>query len=141
MSNIVAQNPYQGYVNNPGVTATGGQSVGAGMGSVVTSDENLKDVAGPAQRSLEHFLGSIGAHNYTYKDPRDGVGMFTSPMAQELEKTELGKQAVINTPRGKMVDYARLGGVNLAAASVLHREQKRLAAQVEQLRADMRKRS
>ena len=101
---------------------------------MLVSDENLKTDISPAQSKLNDFMSKIGAHNYTYKDKQDGVGTFTSPMAQELEATELGKQAVIDTPRGKMVDYARLGGVNLAAVSVVHKEQEKLKAQVLQLK-------
>lgn len=85
-------------------------------------------------RSIEDFMNKIKANNYTYKNPEiDGYGQFTTPMAQELEQTELGKQAVIDTPRGKMVDYGRLGGVNLAAVSVVHRETQRLSAKVNEL--------
>ncbi len=109
-------------------------------GGQLVSDERAKQNVEPAEPSIAHFLQTIGAHNYEYKNPaRDGVGTFTSPMAQELERTELGKQAVIDTPEGKKVDYARLGGVNLAAVSVVHREQEKLRAQVEQLRAAVRR--
>lgn len=104
-------------------------------GISITSDENLKTNITPAQKNLTSFLQSLGAHNYTYKNPElDGVGTFTSPMAQELEKTELGKQAVIDTPRGKMVNYGRLGGVNLAAVATVYKETQRLQLQVDQLR-------
>jgi Chaperone of endosialidase len=90
------------------------------------SDENLKTEIKSGKDEVQDFLSSINAWNYQYKDEQDGIsraGFFTSPMAQELEQTDLGKQAVIETPRGKMVDYARLGGVNLAASAVMYREQ------------------
>lgn len=106
----------------------------------LVSDERAKTAIAPATDKLRAFMDAIHAHAYQYKDPRDGVGTFTSPMAQELERTDLGKQAVINTPRGKMVDYARLGGVNLAAVSVVHREQERLRKEVDALRGALRKR-
>lgn len=113
----------------------GAAAAGAG---IAASNERLKENVEDAEPSLQAFLNAIGAHNYEYKDPQDGVGTFTSPMAQELEKTKLGKQAVIDTPRGKMVNYARLGGINLAAVSVVHREQAKLAKQVQALRAAVR---
>ena len=106
----------------------------------LTSDENLKTDVQSAEPNITDFLNKIGAYNYTYKDPaQDGVGTFTSPMAQELEKTELGKQAVIDTPRGKMVNYPRLGAVNLAAVSVVHRQQQRLQEQFDALKRQMKK--
>lgn len=101
------------------------------------SDQNLKTNIQPADKQLNNFMQSIKAHSYQYKDPKmagAGFGTYVSPMAQELEKTELGKQAVIDTPQGKMVNYGRLTGVNLAAVSVVHREQQRLQDQVSQLR-------
>lgn len=100
----------------------------------LVSDENLKTGIKDGSNQINSFLQAINAHSYEYKHPeQDGVGRFVSPMAQELEKTELGKQAVINTPRGKMVDYGRLSGVNLAASSVLHKEQQKLQAQITAL--------
>ena len=117
--------------NMQALPLAGGMQIDPGA---VVSDENLKTDIKPADRELKGFMQSIKAHNYTYKDPNDGIGTFTSPMAQELEQTDLGKQAVIETPRGKMVDYARLGGVNLAAVAVVHREQQRLQDQLDDLR-------
>lgn len=84
------------------------------------SDENTKEDIKPADNQVQAFLNAIKAHSYKYKDEKHGVGTFTSPMAQELEETELGKQAVIETPEGKMVNYARLGGVTLAATAMLN---------------------
>jgi hypothetical protein len=107
--------------------------------SPLVSDENLKTNIKSADHSLNDFLNKINAHSYTYKDQQDGQGTFTSPMAQELEATELGKQAVLNTPRGKMVDYARLGAVNLAATSVVHRENQKLQKQINELRSQVKK--
>jgi hypothetical protein len=107
-----------------------------GMGPGVTSDENEKNDFGDAKPALLDFMGQIGAHSYRYKDPsRDGEGTYTTPMAQELQKTDLGKQAVVKTPHGLGVDYQRLGGVNLAALSVVHRENQRLQSQIDEMRS------
>ncbi len=107
--------------------------------NAVVSDKNLKTDIKPAESKIQSFMQAINAHSYQYKEPdKDGVGTFTSPMAQELEQTELGKQAVIETPRGKMVDYARLGGVNLAAVAVVHKEQERLQSQFDQMRKEFK---
>lgn len=108
--------------------------------SYFVSDENLKTKINDGTNNINSFLNSIKAHSYEYKDKQDGEGVFHSPMAQELEATELGKQAVIDTPRGKMVNYGRLGAVNLAAVSVVHREQQKLQEQVNQLRKEFNKR-
>ena len=142
--NMMLQRPLDNSTGggSQGLTQFGGSSpANIGQQRPIVSDENLKQNVEPATRDLTNFMNSIGAYNYRYKSPeQDGAGTFTSPMAQDLQKTELGKQAVIETPRGLMVDYARLGGVNLAAVSVVHREQAKLAAQVQRLREAVRKR-
>ncbi len=135
--------PY--YYPSAPVSSTGSGSTSTTLGGAYSqysvSDENLKENITPGDDKLHEFMSTIKAHNYEYKDKSDGEGQFTTPMAQELQKTELGKQAVIETPRGLMVDYARLGGVNLAAVAVVHkeqtimqREQAKLQRQVDQLR-------
>jgi len=138
-SNAAMNNPNYSYGNSP-PTYTAYQppapvAAGSSLGGGVASDENLKTNISPARPDIDKFLHSLGAHSYQYKHPElDGQGTFVSPMAQELEKTEIGKSAVIETPRGKMVDYARLGGVNLAAVSVVHREVSQLQSAVNKLR-------
>jgi hypothetical protein len=132
----VPSTPFIG--GNGGVMPGGTIDPGYGQANFNFSDENVKKNITPAKDDISQFLNTIKAHNYEYKDKQDGVGVFTSPMAQELEKTELGKQAVIDTPRGKMVNYGRLSAVNLAAVSVVHREQQRLQKQLDQLRKDFK---
>lgn len=41
-------------------------------------------------------------------------------MAQDLERTPIGAQAVVDTPGGKVVDFGQLGGAQLAALARLH---------------------
>jgi hypothetical protein len=114
------------------------QSFNLSQGALM-SDERQKEAVEDAKPSLMQFLGTIGAHQYEYRNPElDGAGTYVSPMAQELERTDLGKSAVLDTPRGKMVDYGRLGGINLAAVSVVHRELEKVKAQVEALRRSKR---
>ena len=72
------------------------------------------------------FLDKIKAYEYEYKDPKYGAGKYLSPMAQDLEKSEIGKSMVVDTPEGKMVDYARGAGAYLAAASNLNERLQKL---------------
>lgn len=134
---IPAVNPPSPIVSPPQVISVAPNPILSG----IFSDERLKTNISKGDNKIDQFLNTIKAHNYEYKHKQDGVGQFTSPMAQELEATELGKQAVIETPRGKMVDYARLGGVNLAAVSVVHRETQKLQKQIEELRRQVNKRN
>jgi hypothetical protein len=67
------------------------------------SDRNLKT-------NIQELF-SIPVYSYEYKNTEHGKGLHASPMAQDLEATELGKSAVIETPAGKMVDYGKLCGL------------------------------
>ena len=132
-----AQTPIQ--LSNQDLNKVQDVNSGQPAAANLVSDQNLKTNITTGKQDISSFLNSINAHSYQYKNPEvDGQGVFTSPMAQELEQTELGKQAVIDTPRGKMVNYPRLGAVNLAAVSVVHKETQRLQAQIDQLRKQMK---
>lgn len=108
--------------------AGGAASSGAGA-AALASDVNLKENIEPADAEIEEFLSEIGAHSYKYKNPEThGQGRFVSPMAQELEKTELGKSMIEERPDGKYVNYARGFGVMLAAQAMLNRKLNELLA-------------
>lgn len=104
----------------PGTTAVRAMPRVNNDGTAVMSDENVKDEIRPAKEDVADFLAKIGAHSYEYKNPEHGVGRFVSPMAQELEKTTLGKSAVVETPDGKAVHYGRLMGIAIAAEAMLN---------------------
>ncbi len=71
-------------------------------------------------KKLDEFVSNLKAYKYKYKDPAHGDGTYVSPMAQDLEKSELGKSMVIDTPEGKLVDYSRAAGTMLATAAMLN---------------------
>lgn len=85
------------------------------------SDERAKV---PDTSSVRQMLDGLEAHQYRYKDPSApgaGAGTYVSPMAQELEQTDLGKDMVIEGPGGvKMVDYGKGFGTMLAGQAMLH---------------------
>lgn len=90
------------------------------------SDRRLKSDIQRA--SFSDGLDRIGAYTYKYKGsarPEAGV------MAQELEGTEMAP-AVMETPRGKMIDTKRLSTMNTAA---LGEHEKRLKGIEKMIRA------
>lgn len=96
---------------------------GAGGYDDVVSDERAKENISYAQNDLEDFMNALGAYSYEYKDKSHGEGRFISPMAQEFEKSKLGKDAVVETPSGlKMVNYGRIAGVQTAALALLNQK-------------------
>lgn len=98
-------------------------AAGAGLAAAAAaSDERVKTNIKDGNKALTSFLDAIGSKEYTYKDKGYGAGKYVSPMAQELEKTELGKSMVKTDPTSgvKMVDYARGAGTYLSLAKHLH---------------------
>lgn len=71
-------------------------------------------------------------YSYEYRDPaRHGEGRFYGPMAQDLERTPVGRSVVKQAPDGtKMVDTSRLTLVNTAAQSA---QQQQLEQQQSEL--------
>lgn len=90
------------------------------------SDENLKENIKPAENKLYELLEKLNAHEYDYKKEVGEPGKHISVMAQELEESDLGKDAVEEHEMGKMVDYDKLAPVQLAAISSLHKRIKKL---------------
>src|ERR1700690_1012078 len=88
-----------------------------------SSDEENKTDVSDDPGGVTNMLDKLQAHQYRYKNPAApgaGPGTFVSPMAQELEKTQLGKSFVKDTTQGKMVDYGHMAGTMLAGEAMLH---------------------
>jgi hypothetical protein len=95
------------------------------------SDKGNKTSDSPGNKEIQGFLDAIKAHTYEYKNEfKDaalgGEGKYVSPMAQEIEQTKLGKNMVIDTPDGKVVDYGKGFGAMLAAQAMLNERLKKL---------------
>lgn len=115
--------------NDKAKTAKGTSSLASKIG--MTSDEDKKKNIESGNGEINKFLDALGAHSYEYKDdmkdnPLGGEGEFVSPMAQELEKSKLGKSMVKDTPDGKVVDYGKGFGAILAAQAMLNDRLKKL---------------
>lgn len=100
-------------------------SAGAALGGAyLMSDERQKT-------EIEHFdasefLDSLIPKKYKYKDSKNGEGKFAGPMAQDLEKTEIGSSMVKDTPEGKMVDADRASMAALASLAEINQRLKKL---------------
>lgn len=95
--------------------------ISSDRGALMTSafsDMGLKEDVDEAHKG---FLDKLTAYNYDYKEPEKfGEGRQLGVMAQDLEKSPIGKQAVVETDDGKMVDYGKLGGAMLASQVMLN---------------------
>lgn len=113
-------------------TQASSKAAGAGVNSLFQSvagmsDENLKtDIEDAKARDVQEMLDQLTAHTYRYKDevqehPLAGKDRYMSVMAQDLQKSELGKSMVEETPDGLAVNYGKGFGA-LLAAQVLNNE-------------------
>ena len=72
-----------------------------------------KDLMNPKQ--IDGFLIAFTQNNTTTKSKKHGKGKQVGIMAQDVEKTQLGKQMVEDTPEGKQINAAK--GLGLVMAS------------------------
>lgn len=96
----------------------------AAMPAAVASDENLKMNIKDGAKDVGKFLKALSAKSYDYKDtsiPGTAEGKRYGIIAQDLEKSEMGKSLVKDTIHGKMVDVPQSVGALLAAVSHLNK--------------------
>lgn len=102
------------------------QDIGQGIGTAAMmasfmSDERVKKDIKPADGLVKEFLDGLTASDYVYKNKKHGEGRHTSVMAQDLEKSELGRRLVSETKDGKMVNYGRGLATMMAAQAHLNK--------------------
>lgn len=108
---------------------------GGGSGQSPNSDVSLKENMNQTEKSgsemVEEFLDALKSYTYNYKDKENNgqknpEGKVTSVMAQDLEKSKLGKQMVTEGPEGKMVNYGQGMAPLFAAIAELNQRTKKL---------------
>lgn len=97
-----------------------------GQAAVSFSDKELKKEVKTGSKDIKKFLDAISAKAYKYKESEHGEGKHVSPMAQDLERTDLGKSMVEDTPAGKVVNYGKGFGAILAAQAELNKRLKKI---------------
>lgn len=102
-------------------------AAGQGLAMYAASDENLKTDVRDGDEEVYSFLDALEPKSYRYKEPElDGDGEQLSVMAQALEKSKTGKRLVVETKRGKYVDYGKALPILLASEAAMHRRLKKL---------------
>lgn len=116
-----------GTVITPGAGTAAGAAAGGAAGSTIgqaASDERVKTDIHDGTAKSQEFLDALKAYDYEYKRPGapgQTEGRHTSPMAQDLERSELGKRMVVDTPDGKMVDYKEGFATALAGMGTMNK--------------------
>lgn len=98
-----------------------------GSGAVsAASDVRAKKNVLSADKDVTEFLKSLAAKTWDYKDPqKHGAGRHLGVMAQDLEKSRMGKDMVKTGPDGvKMVQYGGAKGMAAIVASLAHLAEK-----------------
>jgi len=93
-----------------------GQGAQLGMTALMASDIRLKtDIEEISKTDLDDMKKELKAYKFKYKSKDDGVGEYIGVMAQDLEKSKLGKTLVFTDENGfKKLDMARIMSLFLA---------------------------
>lgn len=85
-----------------------GNAMSLGGASGMFSDKNKKENISYDPKEVEKMFSKLKSATYEYKDKEDGEGKYAGVMAQDLEKSKVGKDMVKDTPDGKKVDLAKM---------------------------------
>jgi hypothetical protein len=124
----LAYDAYKTYAAKSGAgspqVTTGGAGAGGGGGDTLidpytTSDKRAKTGIKDADRDIADFLDAMsetGEQSFSYRDPkRDGDGKRYGKMAQDLERSDVGRSMVHEDGGRKVVDNAAAMGAMLAS--------------------------
>lgn len=95
---------------------------GFGSMALLASDRHVKKDIKAGDRAVERTLSALAAKTYAYKDERHGAGPQVGIIAQDLERTPLGRSAVVPHPEGfRAVDVPRGLSISLAGLANLNK--------------------
>jgi len=103
--------------------SAGGQ---IGAAAMMASDERLKADVTDERSKIDAMLDGLRPVGWRYKDPKFGEGRHSGIMAQDMERSEAGRQIVSDTPDGKMLDVKKAVGAALASSARLNERLRKL---------------
>lgn len=106
-------------------------NINLGVSGISYSDENLKEKIDYNPKDVQSFLDRLKPAAYDYKDevkdsPLASKDRQLGVMAQDLEKSKLGKESVSEGQDGKVVDYKDLEPKMLASLAALNQRLKKI---------------
>lgn len=112
----------------------GGGQGGGGAGNVaqlaatgaLLSDRRAKVNIRSGRSAADEFLEAVAPKTYRYRNEENGAGRRLGVMAQDLARARLSAHAVVDTPRGKVIDTSKLAGPLAAALGRLGERVKKL---------------
>lgn len=99
---------------------------GAGLGAAMMSDRNVKTSIKGSDKETEAMLDALKSQSWEYKDKKHGEGRWNGVMAQDLEKSSLGREAVMETPEGKALDPRKVISALLAGSANINKRLRKL---------------
>lgn len=106
-------------------------AAGYQIGSSISDQREKTDIGKLDDASVDEMLGNLVASRYRYKNPNQpgaGQGERFGIMAQDLEKSAMGKSLVIDDGGVKKIDGNQAVGALLAAMSRTHDRLRKLEA-------------
>lgn len=110
------------------VQAGAGLAGGIMGGAAQLSDERAKDNISPTLGSVSQAVGEATPVTFDYKPGLGPYGQQVGFTAQDLERTPLGPQLVVDTPNGKFVNTGNAAMASLAGVAELRQELDQLRA-------------
>ncbi len=102
-----------------------------GAAKLAASDRRLKKDIKVADATIDDLLDNLRPYTYRYKDEKHGKGERAGIMAQEMERSEMGRRIVTETADGKMIDINKAVSATLAAAARLNQRVRTLEEAAE----------
>jgi hypothetical protein len=105
----------------------GALAQGVGAYFALASDRTLKKKVRKAtpskytKKDVSELLDRLKAYNFEYRDNKYGDGRRLGVMAQDLEKSKMGKKIVVDTPYGKVIDVGKGLGMALGVQANLNK--------------------
>jgi hypothetical protein len=104
--------------------SAGGQ---IGAAAALKSDERLKTDIDDAYDDVDEMLDNLVAKRYRYQnEARDGIGPRVGIMAQDMERSRMGRDVVFEHPDGKALDVNKALSAALASAARLNERVRKL---------------
>lgn len=132
----VASQAYGGLGQTAGqigqAVGSAAKSAGSGIAEIASavmsmmSDEDVKKKKKKTDDHMEAFLDALNAYQFEFKNEKHGKGKKYGVMAQDLEKSKVGKAMVEEGPEGKMIDMASGLGTTMAALGYINDRLKKL---------------
>lgn len=119
-----------GAANARAAAQQGAMNTAIGLGALAFSDVNLKDNVSPVMNPIHQMLDQLEGYQWEYKNPEHGEGIHYGVLAQDLQKSEVGANLVVETPEGLAVDNQKLVHTLLATTVLMHKEIKALKKQL-----------